>query len=268
VSPWRRELLPILRRGLGEARGGVAVTSEAYSDGDLFSERTTAPAKYEWRELAKDRLVEGSLELVRSDGHAYLPYQDYLEDPSGGRWQNLRIPAGQSLTAEYYYEDTVATPSYRFEGSLVRLHEDPATGETVVTIEPRSAEPEVWRPPALQNLWTNVAGYNPAGYYRHGGRVYLRGRITGGTTDVGTALFSTDAGYRPANTESLPARSDAGPVQLEVTPAGVAQIGDGPFVAGSGWLSLDGLSFRAATGYGARYPATNRYPNTDRYPNG
>lgn len=138
----------------------------------------------------------------------------------------------------------------------------PSSEPTVVS---SPVEPEPWRSSILQNLWVNIADYNPAGYYRHEGRVHLRGRIGGGVVVVGTALFPLAAGYRPANKESLPARSDAGPVQVEVSLAGVASIGDGSFKAGSQWLSLDGLSFRVLTG---RYPGQNRYPNTNRYPMG
>lgn len=234
---------------------------------DFDAEDTYAPASGEWRTLSAP-YVENTLELVRADGHAYLPNRDYFEDPAGGRWQNLRIPEGQKLTAEYLTEGEPGTPLYRFEGSLVTTHTDDATGERVVTIEPKTSEPEAWKSPALQNLWANVASYNPAGYYRHQGRVYLRGRLTGGAIAAGTELFSIEAGYRPANMESLPARSDSGPVELEVTPAGVVQIGSGPFEPGNEWLSLDGLSFRAATGYGARFPSPMRYPNTTRYPMG
>jgi hypothetical protein len=224
-----------------------------------------APATGESVALSNAPIVPGTLELARSDGHAYLPGVDYAETPTG--FQNLRIPSGEPLTAEYAAEEE-PEPAYRFEGSLVRAYTDPVTGETVVRIEPKTEEPEAWKGAALENLWTNVASYNPAGYYRHQGTVYLRGRISGGAVAVGTTLFAVPAGYRPANTESLPAHSDAGPVQIEVSPAGVVSIGDGPFEAGSGWLSFDGLSFRALTGYGARYPGQNRYPNTNRYPNG
>lgn len=227
---------------------------------------TSAPATGDTVALTSSAIVPDTLELTRSDGHLYLPGVDYIETPTG--FQNLRIPSGEPLTAEYVAEEE-AEPVYRFEGSLVRTYKDPASGETVIRVEPKTEEPEAWKSATLQSAWTNVAGYNPAGYYRHQGRVYLRGRITGGTVAAGTALFGDPgAGYRPANTESLPGRSDAGPVQVEVSPAGVVSIGDGPFEAGNGWLSLDGLSYRALTGYGTRYPATNRYPHTTRYPNG
>lgn len=273
MSPvFPRDLAPSIARiardvyasgALGASRGspgGAGVAGETEK-----TTSTSAPATGATRTLGDAAIVPDTLELTRSDGHVYLPGVDYTQTSTG--FQNLRIPAGIPLTAEYVAEEE-PEPSYRFEGSLVRTYLDPATGETVVSIEPKTEEPETWTAAALENAWTNVAGYNPAGYYRHQGRVYLRGRISGGTVAVGTALFTAPGGYRPSNTESLPARSDAGPVQVEVTPAGVVRIGDGPFEAGSGWLSLDGLSYRALTGYGARYPNTNRYPMTNRYPNG
>jgi hypothetical protein len=260
----RRELVPLV----AEIARSVAYedNEEAISGPDLQDgEPTTAPAIGEWRTLSAPYLAD-TLELSRSDGHAYLPYRDFFEDAAAGRWENLRIPEGQALTAAYYTDGEPPAPVYRFEGSLVRTRLDLVTNETVVTVEPKTTEPEPWKSVVLQNLWTNEAGRNPAGFYRHEGRVYLRGRLTGGTTTVGTALFALDAGYRPANIESLPGRTNAGPVEIDVSPAGVVSIGDG--TAGNTWLSLDGLSFRVVTGYGARYPNTNRYPNVNRYPMG
>ena len=261
MSPvFPRDLAPSVERIARRVLGGGSPAGEVEGTAS-----TAAPATGETRTLGDATIVAGTLELTRSDGHVYLPGVDYAETSTG--FQNLAIPEGIALTAEYVHEEE-PEPSYRFEGSLVRSYPDPATGETVIRVEPKTEEPETWKLPALGNGWTNATGYNPTGYYRHAGRVYLRGRITGGIVIVGTQLFTLPGGYRPANTESLPARTDAGPMQLEVTPAGVVRIGDGPFEAGSAWLSLDGLSYRALTGYGARYPATSRYPMTNRYPNG
>lgn len=267
MSPiFPRDLAPSVARIAREVyASGAARTAGAVPAETLASRALTAPQVGERVSLGNESIVANTLELTRSDSHVYLPDVDYSETPTG--FQNLRIEPGIPLTASYIHEEE-PEPTYRFEGSLVRTYTDPATGERVISIEPKTEEPETWKSPALLNGWSNAALYNGAGYYRHAGRVYLRGRITGGAVAVGTTLFSVDAGYRPANAESLPARSDAGPVQVEVSPAGVVQVGDGPFEAGNGWLSLDGLSYRALTGYGARYPNVNRYPNTNRYPNG
>ncbi|HEX8773250.1 MAG TPA: hypothetical protein VF735_06555 [Pyrinomonadaceae bacterium] len=54
-----------------------------------------------------------------------------------------------------------------------------------------------WTAPTLLNSWANFGGVNaPAGYYKRGGRVYLRGLIAGGT--IGATAFTLPVGYRPA----------------------------------------------------------------------
>ena len=54
-----------------------------------------------------------------------------------------------------------------------------------------------WTAPTLLNSWANFGGVNaPAGYYKRGGRVYLRGLIASGT--IGAAAFTLPVGYRPA----------------------------------------------------------------------
>lgn len=57
---------------------------------------------------------------------------------------------------------------------------------------------EDWAAPTLVNSWANLGGgASPAGYYKDGfGRVFVRGRIVGGTT--GSVAFTLPVGYRPA----------------------------------------------------------------------
>lgn len=60
------------------------------------------------------------------------------------------------------------------------------------------SEQPVWLNPTLLNSWTNhVAGPN-IGYYKDTvGIVHLQGLIQGGTTTVGTLIFTLPTGYRP-----------------------------------------------------------------------
>lgn len=96
--------------------------------------------------------------------------------------------------------------------------------------------------PTLLNSWTNFGGgYEDAGYYRRGGRVYLRGMIDGGT--VGSAAFTLPEGYRPTNNVTLATISNNAIGRIAVTTAGEVRPVT-PSV--TTWVSLDGLSFPIA----------------------
>lgn len=205
----RRSLLPLV----AEIARTTAYedTEEAISGPDLRSEAATAPSAGSWARLSAPAIVEDSLELVAPDGSAYLPYEDFVEDPATGSFKNLRIPAGESLTAEYYAEE---------------------------------AYTERWRSLVLYNGWADTAaGAGEPAAYREGSRVYLRGVIGGGTAAVGTMVFSVPGSHSPGAVATLPTMTDAGPIVIDIFPDGAGEIGDGPFEAGNGWLALDGLSW-------------------------
>ena len=110
------------------------------------------------------------------------------------------------------------------------------------------ADPEAWNEigatgkPAFENSWVNFhADNNSAAYYKHGGRVYLKGRIKDGA--VGSRAFLLPTGYRPAKTCVFGVDSNSahgrvfvgnGGAVMPVTPSNNAQV------------SLDGISFRVA----------------------
>ena len=105
-------------------------------------------------------------------------------------------------------------------------------------------EQQAWQSVSFQNSWVNYgeAGYNVAGYFKDSmGVVHLRGLIKSGT--IARAAFTLPVGYRPPGKELIGTISNngAGRVDVEV---------DGKVVprtpSHNAWVSLDGLSFRAA----------------------
>jgi hypothetical protein len=101
---------------------------------------------------------------------------------------------------------------------------------------------ESWQAPPLLNGWLNYgAGYNPAGYFKDkNGIVHLRGLVRSGT--VGSTVFTLPAGYRPQNREihAVVTNPNAiGRIDVESTGAVI------PVSGGNGWISLDGITFRA-----------------------
>jgi hypothetical protein len=106
--------------------------------------------------------------------------------------------------------------------------------------------------PAFQNSWTNFdASPSPQGraacFYRHAGRVYLSGVMKDGAS--GSTAFVLPDGYRPlAQTPSgdFAVAANAGIASLQIHPDGsVKPIDFGP-TSVTGWVFLDGVSFRHA----------------------
>ena len=104
--------------------------------------------------------------------------------------------------------------------------------------------PEAWVSPTLLNSWVNYGGeFNTAGYYKDPfGRVHLRGLIKDGTATAGTVLFVLPSGYRPSATEVCSTLSNAAAADVQVAANGDVKI----LIGSNVWLSLDGISFRAA----------------------
>ena len=84
-------------------------------------------------------------------------------------------------------------------------------------------------------------GTNPAAFYRDQlGRVHLQGTVVPGS---GPALFTLPEGYRPAAIENHLVATANGARLLTIAPTG--EVGD--CLTPDGWVSLDGISFRAAS---------------------
>lgn len=248
------------------------VSGETMNQGGEFeSGFVRAPGVGESLELSEAPLVANTLELLRaSDGQPYRPNVDYWQEPHG--FQNLRMPAGTVLTAEYLREDLASSGhaiyingvrlpqrgSLRITGDVVGV-DNPEEDATEALLSGES-QPETASPLGLDNGWAQAVGSTgPAVYYKDRQRAYLQGVIAGGATATGTVLFVLPAECRSAYECWLHSLTDAGPVRLDVRTNGEVAIGEGPFEAGNAWLSLDGLSFRLGLST-RRYPRANLYP--------
>lgn len=100
----------------------------------------------------------------------------------------------------------------------------------------------VWTAPAFENSWLNYGGgWVPAGYYKDPyGVVRLRGLIASGT--IGQTAFTLPEGYRPTVNLFLAASSNNAFSYVTIAADGrvIPSTGDNT------WVSLSGLSFRAA----------------------
>jgi hypothetical protein len=100
-----------------------------------------------------------------------------------------------------------------------------------------------WQKPNLLTTWEEYGGsWNKSGYFKDSfGIVHLRGLVRKGA--VGSVIFTLPAGYRPARKE-LFAVCNGGSAHGRVD---VSAAGEVLFVSGiANWVSLDGLTFRAA----------------------
>jgi hypothetical protein len=107
---------------------------------------------------------------------------------------------------------------------------------------------EPWRvlaPGDFRDGWVNYGdGYNPAGYFKDSlGIVHLKGLVRGGGVGFERTIFILPAGYRPAARElrvictnpNVGARADISTDGRVI-----------PCTGNAGWISLDGITFRAA----------------------
>ena len=114
----------------------------------------------------------------------------------------------------------------------------PVSAATQAALDAMQAAP-TWTAPTLVNGWANFGGgFNSAGYYKRGGRVYLRGMIAGGT--VGMEAFVLPTGFRPPARELHTAISNNALGRVDVLASGNVQIST---IASNVFISLDGISF-------------------------
>ncbi|NCQ93148.1 MAG: hypothetical protein GPJ19_21070, partial [Microcystis aeruginosa LG13-13] len=101
---------------------------------------------------------------------------------------------------------------------------------------------EAWIVPAFMNGWINFdTTHNPAGYFKDSlGIVHLRGLVKNGTNN--TTIFTLPVGYRPSNQELQAVQTNLNTIgRVDILADGQVTV-----VSGSnGWVSLDGITFRA-----------------------
>jgi hypothetical protein len=104
---------------------------------------------------------------------------------------------------------------------------------------------EAFQVPTLQAAWFNYGtGYSNAAYYKDKeGRVQLRGVVGNAGSITNSTIFILPAGYRPSSSGILvfPVLNNNNAARVDVFPDGSVKV-----IAGTaGWISLDGISFRA-----------------------
>jgi hypothetical protein len=104
---------------------------------------------------------------------------------------------------------------------------------------------QAFQTPTLEVPWFNYGtGYSNAAYYKDKeGRVQLRGVVGNGGAIANSTIFILPVGYRPSTSGILvfPVLNNNNAARVDVFPDGSVKV-----IAGSaGWISLDGISFRA-----------------------
>lgn len=112
--------------GIGEGATTQAAEMAAVAPA---TETVTAPPEGERATLSHGPLVEDNLELTSASGITYEHGADYIEDIEGG-FENLRIPTGTQLTADYFYYD--ASPLG--EGEISRGAAETSRGPRYATL--------------------------------------------------------------------------------------------------------------------------------------
>jgi hypothetical protein len=103
-----------------------------------------------------------------------------------------------------------------------------------------------WIAPTLLSSWTNysVPTWEPAGYRRIGGVVYLRGMLKPGTVTVGATLFTLPAGYRPGGNQHVSVPTSTDPAsRINIMTDGTVKLNLA--MTGAVWASLANISFPA-----------------------
>lgn len=168
---------------------------------------------------------------------------------------NYNVPVGTTYTAS----GTISGHNLATEGSRVKF--DPGakffdiviitnyTGSGSSVIESvevfKEPTPEPWISAAFESGWVDFAGtYAPVSYYKDSdGIVHLRGLAKDGTVGSGFCIFTLPEGYRPDYRRLLTAQSNNAISRIDIRTSGCVE----PISGSNVWISLDELSFRAAS---------------------
>ena len=99
---------------------------------------------------------------------------------------------------------------------------------------------------AFWATWKGDSDHNTPGFYRDPYRtVHLRGLVTCGLTPNVESITQLPAGYRPAKATKFATVSNDQFAEIEVEADGQVIAVVHHLSAGTGWLALDGIAFRA-----------------------
>jgi hypothetical protein len=147
----------------------------------------------------------------------------------------LRYQTDATSSDHVFYAATSATTS----NELVRIK-----GNGNVTVA-GAVEVESFIAPTLQNGFSNYnAGFASPGYYKDKmGRVHLRGLLNTPASPNGQLMFTLPAGYRPTTgAVVMMTLSNNTIARVDIQANGNVLCNTG---AGSSWISLDNISFKA-----------------------
>lgn len=145
-------------------------------------------------------------------------------------------------------------------GRMLRQVEDPATrrilerlAESIGTIKTSLAELEAedpvgWLDIKLQAGWTehvSAENYLPQYIKDRMGFVHLRGIIDGGTITDGTTIGLIAEGFRPEKRTLFSVSADNAYARIDILPGGEIVLEHTKIGGGGGYLSLDGVTYRA-----------------------
>ena len=164
---------------------------------------------------------------------------------------SLRGPDNASASSYLAFEDNAGTGQRWFklthDTRANRLVLSSAEVSSIMTIRRTtgvtSLRQEGWRNVSFQNGWVNYSStYNTAAYFKDSqGIVHLKGLVKNGT--LRRTIFNLPGGYRPARRELQIACTHpnvTGRVDIHTNGNVEAYAGN------PAWLSLDGITFRAA----------------------
>ncbi|NCR54667.1 MAG: hypothetical protein GPJ10_15130 [Microcystis aeruginosa L211-07] len=198
-----------------------------------------------WADWVNSNAAAGDLVAVAS-------YDALHEAPRGGSADNLlgAINGKQAFIAEYRVsyalffikgESKCIEVLQAYRGPNAHLKTGYAFSQLSFNFNNFNSE-EAWIVPAFMNSWTNYdTTYNPAGYFKDSlGIVHLRGLVKNGTNN--TTIFTLPVGYRPSNRELQAVQTNLNTIgRVDILADGQVTV-----VSGSnGWVSLDGITFRA-----------------------
>ncbi len=147
----------------------------------------------------------------------------------------LRYQTANTLNDHVFYASTSSTTS----NELARIK---GNGNLAVT---GIIETEAFIAPTLLNTFTVYGvGYASPGYYKDKmGRVHLRGLVANVNNPAGLVIFTLPVGYRPATSGILifPTLNNSSICRIDILANGNVVVNFGA----SGWVSLDGIDFRA-----------------------